>query len=224
MNNTKKSTRRRVKRVLAVIWWVFVALLLLLLVNVMSAKMQGRVPSVGGYSLLKVVTPSMNPKIEPRTYILVRQADPEDIEAGDIISFYSDDSAIKGMPNTHRVVEVVTGADGGKDFITKGDAAESNDSVPADGDKLIGVYVTDVALLTWFARRLEGNGLFLVIFAAQAAMIGMAVYNFVRQRALKKQQVAEAVDMPPDLTEEKLAELMAQIRAEASLQDQDKKD
>ena len=51
---------RVVKAVLSAIWWAALILLAVLLVNIIGAKMRGEVPRVFGYSVMNIVSGSMD--------------------------------------------------------------------------------------------------------------------------------------------------------------------
>ncbi len=174
----------------SVLWWLTLVLLALLIVNILSAKMRGEVPEVFGYSVLNIVSGSMEDEIPKGSYILVRKCNPEDIEVGNIITFYSRDPAIYGMPNTHRVMDVVTGA-AGREFVTKGDASLKNDSVNAMEKDLVGIYVKRLDGLTAFSNMLSGGGMFVIIILLQIAFSAVAVFAVVKKRAIGKEEAPE---------------------------------
>lgn len=163
----KKATRKKaiktVKLVLGALWWVAVILLLLLMVNIITAKVRGNVPKIFGYSVMNIVSGSMEDEIPIGSYILIKEIRPEDVKEGDIICFYSSDPAIHGMPNTHRVVAPPLMTENGIEFVTRGDANLKEDSVTAKGDNLIGIYVKRMNSLTKFTDMLENGGMFILI-------------------------------------------------------------
>ena len=173
-----KKTVKAIKRTVSAVWWIVLVLLVVLLVNIFGAKLTGNVPRVFGYSVMNIVSGSMEEEIPKGSYILIKKVSPEEIEKDDIICFYSTDHKIYGMPNTHRVVEEPIVTDSGIEFITKGDANPINDTETAKGDRLIGVYVKNLDGLTAFANALSGNILIIVIISLQICIIVMAVYAF----------------------------------------------
>ena len=94
------------------------AALLSVTVYIMVCGCIGKTASIFGYSVLKVVSGSMEPSIHEGDYIYIKRTDTDSLKAGDIISFYSQDDSIKGEINTHRISAVLS--DG--TFVTKGDA------------------------------------------------------------------------------------------------------
>lgn len=98
---------------------------------------KGRAPSLFGCTMLTVLTGSMEPTLPEQSLILVRETDPGDVRAGDIITFYASIAGYDGVINTHRVVEVA-GEPGALSFRTKGDANAVEDGDPVPESRLIG--------------------------------------------------------------------------------------
>ena len=142
----KRSTLRLVSKI--AFYSIFVIVLALVAMLFIS-KFTGKVFFVGNRTAVWILTDSMDDAIPPHTYILIEKADPADVKKDDIITFYSDDPVLGGSLNTHRVLEVI---DGGKEFVTKGDHNLAEDKYTAKGDKLVGVYVDDIPLLTALGR------------------------------------------------------------------------
>lgn len=103
-------------------------------------------PRLAGYSVYQVISGSMEPAVPVGSLIYVKAQAPQDVEAGAVIAFYSP-SGSDGVI-THRVVQnqVVSGR-----FITKGDANDQEDPVPADYDRYIG---TVAGHLPWLGTLL----------------------------------------------------------------------
>ena len=99
----------------------------------------GEVPSVGGYSVLRVLSGSMEPEIPTNALVLVHEEDPADLEVGDVITFYSADPTLEGALNTHRITAIETDEATGKLlFTTKGDANVLEDKQPVAAASVIG--------------------------------------------------------------------------------------
>lgn len=82
------------------------------------SQAKGDTPPLGLYT---IISPSMTPKIQVYDVVFVVKTDPEDIEIGDVISYYSTKEVFNGVPITHRVVEKYNTAQGYV-FRTQGDA------------------------------------------------------------------------------------------------------
>ncbi len=155
--------------------------LVVLLVSVLGAKFRGEVPKIFGYSIMRVISGSMEDEIPTGMYILVKECEPDSIKKGDIISFYSDDPTIYGMPNTHRVIEDAILTDKGYEFITRGDANLQKDAFTAKEDKLIGKHVANLTWLTAFSNFLGGNAMFVILVILQAATVAIVVLTALRK-------------------------------------------
>ncbi len=104
----------------------------------------GKVPSVFGFSLLQVTSGSMEPEFMTGSIVIVKETDATKLKKGDVISFYSSDSAIEGKVNTHRIHAVEYSLGSGEPvFITKGDANELPDSQMVWSGSVIGKVVYD---------------------------------------------------------------------------------
>ena len=141
---------------------VLILVLVALVLYLFVARISGKVPSLFGYSVVRIVTPSMDPKIPVGSFVLIKKAAPEDIAPGDIITFYTDDPdpLIAGKTITHRVLSVSC-EDGKYVFQTKGDNMATNpvpDAYPARGERLVGRYVCGMlpvtAMVTLFQEHL----------------------------------------------------------------------
>ena len=177
MQTSKKlNVIKIIKTALAVLWWGAVIGLAFLLVSIIGAKLKGEVPKVFGYSVMQIVSGSMEDKIPTGTYILIKEVDASEIKRDDIICFFSDDRLIQGHPNTHRVIADPIQGENGLEFITKGDANPKADDVTAKEDRLIGRYVKSLNGLTAFTKALEGNGMITIMMVIMVASVGMVVY------------------------------------------------
>ena len=130
------------------------------------------VPRLFGYHIYAVVSGSMEPAIPTGSLVYIRETAPEDVEADDVIAFYS--SADSASIITHRVVEnrVLMG-----EFITKGDANQTEDMNPVPYSNLIGKVVRSFPEIGAMAQILTGKeGKFIAagVIAAALFLQGMA--------------------------------------------------
>ena len=132
-------------RIIAIIGNILLGICILITVYAAVSAANGKVASIFGKSIMQVVSGSMEPTIYPGDYILVEKVPFDDLEEGDIITFYSSDSSIMGMPNTHRIAEI--NEDGS--FVTKGDANSSYDETAVTSDRVIGKYAGKLRFLRW---------------------------------------------------------------------------
>lgn len=146
-----------------------------------------KVPSVGGFIPMIVLTDSMYPEIRSGDLIFCRMAEPEEVQVGDIISFF--DPAGNGTSVvTHRVLEI-SGRNGEIAWKTKGDAnnVEDMDLVPAS--KLVGVYRSRIAGAGSVAMFMQTTpGLIVCVACPLIIMVG---YDLLRRRIYEKKQQAD---------------------------------
>lgn len=189
-----KSKKKLIGKIIGALWWVFVILLALVLVKIMAAKMSGKVPTVFNYSVIYIVSGSMEDEIPRNSYILIKKVDADEVKRDDIICFYSTDPSIYGLPNTHRVVEDPIVTEQGIEFVTRGDANPTNDTTNAEGDRLIGVYVKRLEALDNLTGLISGKGVIIVIFGLQIVLFSLLTYNFVVAKHRKKEDEESSSD------------------------------
>ena len=147
-------------------------------------------PRVMGYNIYTVISGSMEPAIPTGSLVYIEGAQPEDIEAGDVIAFYGarDSAAVI----THRVVENNTLMG---QFVTKGDANEKADVNPVSYDDFIGKlalsipYLGRLAQIFTSAAGKTGAGI-VILIALLLHVIGGAVESF-QDRKNKKRRDSE---------------------------------
>ena len=141
-----------------------------------------KVPSVGRFFPLIVLTDSMFPEIESGDLIICNTAEPEEIGEGDVIAFF--DPAGNGTSIvTHRVVEV-TQEDGSLAWKTKGDANNVEDSALVPAEKLVGVYrnrIPGAGNIAMFMQTTQG--LILCVVCPILLLVG---YDIIRRRLYEK--------------------------------------
>ncbi len=183
-NNEKSGVAHKLATVLGAA--LCVLLLPILIINitliVRSFTNPDKVPSVGRFFPLIVLTDSMFPEIESGDLIICNTAEPEDIAVGDVISFF--DPAGNGSSIvTHRVVEV-TREDGSLAWKTKGDANNVEDSALVPAQKLVGVYRSRIAGAGNIAMFMQTTqGLILCVVCPILLLVG---YDVIRRRMYEK--------------------------------------
>lgn len=154
----------------------------------------GKVPQIGGYTVLRVVTGSMAPTLGTDTLIVVRKTEPVEVKEGDIISFYSSDPALEGAVNTHRVLSIRE-EDGIYYYTTKGDANNVADSYEASSVYLIGTVCFSSYVMGKLARLLANPLIFIpVILIPLAVILICDIARTVKiARRIAKEEEEEAV-------------------------------
>lgn len=185
MEEKKKSLGGRLVTVISV---VLCLLMLPILVINCTLLIKGwtnskEIPSIGGVFPMIVLSDSMYPEFASGDLILCRVKEPEEVEIGDVISYYdpqSTDSAVV----THRV-QSITSDENGVAFMTKGDFNNSADPVAIPGDNLLGVYsgttLKGMGNVAMFMQSTPG-----LIVCVALPVILLVCIDFLRRRKYEK--------------------------------------
>jgi len=88
---------------------------------------------------------SMEPKMYPGDVVIIAKVPADNIVTGDVIQFRVPD----GVTVMHRVIETQETEEGGKVFITKGDANDQPDLEPVIPDNVVGRAVMTIPKIGW---------------------------------------------------------------------------
>lgn len=208
----KTSTLHKILTVVGIV--LCVILLPILIINITliikSYTSPDKVPSIGGWAPLIVLTDSMAAEpanIKGGSLIFVKSGAPEEVAVGDVIAFF-DPASKSGAILTHRVIEVVTTEDGKLEFITKGDAnnAADKDAVPAAN--LVGEYqfqIPGAGTVAMFMQTTKG-----LIVCVVIPLVLLVGYDMLRRKLYEKSKKKD--------TDALMAELEA-LKAEKAQQE-----
>lgn len=179
-------------RIGSVLIFLIFGLSLFVFVTVLANWGKG-VPNFYGYSFLSVTTPSMEPLYPVGSVVITKKGDTKDLVVGDVISFYSDDPAIYGKPNTHRILEIRTNATNKTYFITKGDNNPIADGYTVDEDKVIGKVQGSVGSLGKVLDKVKNRTvLFFLLIVPLSAVMFFEIRHL--QRVLKNKDGSTILD------------------------------
>ena len=82
------------KKLVFIIETIFTVIIVGLCVLIFAMS-KGFHPSIAGYEVLRVITPSMEPELPLDTLILIKDVDKDDLKEGDIITIVQAQSEIK---------------------------------------------------------------------------------------------------------------------------------
>ena len=145
----------KVKKAISICSYVLTGLFIAFIALVLYFNVTGKTFFVFDKALMWVKTNSMEPEIPAKSYIIVNKATGDDVKVGDVIVFHSDDPALHGELNTHRVVKIVNE---GREFVTKGDNNPGEDKQTAKASNVIGIYRRRLPLLSVLGRFLSTSG------------------------------------------------------------------
>ena len=139
----------------------------LIILLVICIALMFALPGLFGYEIYTVVSGSMEPALSPGSAVLVKYADPEKIELGEIVAFMDGSE-----PVTHRVIEnhMVE-----RELVTKGDANEIADFDPVPYGSVIGNVRYSVPLLGYYLTALTSlaGKAYLICFAACGLLLNL---------------------------------------------------
>ena len=208
-----KDNSSTLHKVLTVIGWVLCILLIpILIVNctllVKSFVNKDAVPDFAGTLPLIVLTDSMYPDIQSGDLIICQTIDAEDVEVGDVISFYDPASSSSAVV-THMVIEIID-ENGMLSFRTKGINNNTEDRLPVPAEKVIaeytGIRIPGAGNLAIFMQSTAG--LLVCVILPILAFVG---YDVIRRRLYEKKKGDD------------MAALMAELEALRAKQNADSK-
>ena len=176
---------------------ILLAVMLGFVVYTAICNYQGRPAKVFGHSVAKVITGSMEPSIHEGDYVIIKSIDADKLKVGDIITFYSEDSSIYGMLNTHRIVDI----DENGDFITKGDANPYKDSATVKKENVIGIYSGKSRFLKWINSFASGKKLLMLLVIIP--MLCVSVYEVITIRRINAESKEEG-QLDPEKEKQRL--------------------
>lgn len=120
--------RKTLRIIKNVICWGVLAILVLTVIVFMGSKVNGKTPSLFGYSVLRVSTGSMQPELMIGDVILGKSVDnPTELKVGDVIT-YQGSGQTEGLLVTHKIIVAPhKTADGTYKLQTKGVANDVPD-------------------------------------------------------------------------------------------------
>ena len=220
---TKKSADKAQKALTIVGIVLCVILIPILLINctliVKSFINKDEVPRIGKTMPLIVLTDSMYPEIKSGDVIVCREVDPEDIEVGDVISFY--DPAGNGTSVvTHKVIEIVE-EDGERLFRTRGTNNNTDDRLPVHEDKVIAEYTgTRIPAAGNIAIFMQSTaGLIVCVIVPIVLFVG---YDILRRRLYEKNKADDVEALKAELEAlKKMQNADGMQNAECRMQNED---
>lgn len=185
----KEKKQGRVGTIIGIVLCLLLVPILVINVTIIIKGLvnPGKVPSVGGYSPLIVLSPSMDaepdPVIKQGDLIFVKVIKAEDVKVGDVIAFFDPDSNSTSVL-THRVVEITETEDGKPAWTTKGDANNSADPTPAPYEKLVGIYKGKIPGAGNVAMFLQSTPGLIVCIAIPLVLL--VAFELIRRKKYEK--------------------------------------
>lgn len=221
-NNKKESTAAN--KVLTVIGIVLCVILVpMLIVNctliIKSYVNTEKVPTFGGFCPMIVLTDSMNspdeePRISKGDLIICKQIDADDVQVGDVISFFDPEGNGTSVV-THKVIEILT-EDGKLSFRTKGTNNNTADTTPVPAENLVGVYKLRIPLAGHVAIFLQTTPGLIVCIVLPIVLF--VAYELIRRKKFEKAKQEDTEQLLSELEE------LRRLKAEKEQKEQEQKE
>ena len=185
----KEKKQGRVGTIIGIVLCLLLVPILVINVTIIIKGLvnPNKVPSVGGYSPLIVLTPSMDAKPDPvikaGDLIFIKQIDVQDVKEGDVIAFFDPQSQSNGVL-THRVKEITTDDEGKPAFVTQGDANNAEDPAKAPFDNFVGIYKGKIPGAGNVAMFLQSTPGLIVCIAIPLVLL--VAFELIRRKKYEK--------------------------------------
>lgn len=199
------------KKIITILPYIFFAITLLLIIQIVIALSNKTTPSVFGYSVFSVESPSMEPQYMTGDLVFVKLVGADEINLQDVITFHRSDKP--EIIITHRVVSI-TEIDGKRFFTTLGD---NNHGIINDWETnfseelLIGKVTGKSVFLGNVYNGIVAGGINIVYGGAIFifVIIGIAeIVNITKEIKLAKNK--DIIEAKNKLVEEELSRLKAE--------------
>ena len=172
---------------------IAVLLCLVLMIQIMTTGYA----SFFGYSVFRVVTPSMEPAIPVNALLVSKQTDIAELAEGDVICFRPRDPSMLGRVITHRVLHAFD-YDGKRLLETMGDANPAPDGYYVNSENLVGKavwYTKKTNIFTSVVAFMNNSIGFLACIVFPCLLIAVFVLrNGIRNIRSEMENVIEAID------------------------------
>ena len=196
--NEKKSLLQRVLAITGIVLCVVFGLMLIcnITIIVKGTLAPERPPSVLGITPLVVLSGSMSgdapDHIEAGDLIFVDKAVPGELKVGNVITFMQGSTVV-----THRIIEISTGEDGKLQFLTKGDANNTEDTEPVFEDDLVGIYIGRIPMVGDLAIFMQ-TPLGMIVFIG-IPLLAFLAYDIIRRQKHAAKDQAKTAELEAEL-------------------------
>ena len=165
--------------------WDTVTTTLVILVVIFAVFLMGS--RLVGLQVFNVISGSMEPTYSVGDLLYVKTVDPDSVKVGDPITFVLNEDLVVA---THRVVAVDSA---NRQFITKGDANETEDANPVHFNNLVGVPVFAIPLLGYVSAYIQNPpGMYVAITLGVILLAAVFLPDMLTKKKEKEETQEEA--------------------------------
>ena len=174
-----KIIKKLVSFISAIIFIMCLALMAVVLVTPKDAN-GTKLVNVAGYSVMTVLTGSMEPDYNVGDIVIVKKTDTDELKVKDVITFYSQEDNMKGQIVTHRIIDI-TEENGRRLFETKGDNNQIADVEKTAENDVIGKVEGKIPYVGKAATFLQTNRLafFLIVILPMLVIMAFEVKDII---------------------------------------------
>lgn len=142
---------------------ILVVLMIFITLSLLVMKIMGDTPSILGYNLYYIATPSMEPDLKVGDIILSKEVkDVNELKIHDIITYQGEKGSYANKLITHEIIDILEDEDGSLIFITKG--TNNSDKDPAvEARQIRTVMICEIPLLGDFMKLINHPAGFLIL-------------------------------------------------------------
>lgn len=149
-------------------------------------KGNNKTPLFGAYV---IVSQSMIPTIKVNDAIVIKRADSNELEIGDIITFSSRSSSYFGLTVTHRIVGKQQSQSGDYVYRTKGDNNNSEDSTLVQNGDIYGKVILKIPKIGYIQKFVSTPSGFIISILIPTSFV--VIYDVIRIILLLKKRKEE---------------------------------
>jgi len=159
---------RTIRKAWNIVTTILVGLIMLLVMMLWGVRLFG-------LDLFIIQSGSMEPEYPTGAIVYVKETDANTLNVGDVITFHMEG----GVNGTHRIVEIID--DGGvRQFKTKGDANEIEDSGFVTSASIVGKAVFCIPYLGFFTAYIQSQqGMYMSIAAAAILLLLLIIPDII---------------------------------------------
>lgn len=180
------------KKIWSIVSKILVGLLIVLMIFVLVMKIKGENPSILGFNLYYIATPSMEPTLEVGDIIVSKNVkDVSKLEVYDVITYKGQVGSYKGKLITHQIIEVKEN-DGHYSFLTQGTKEGAAVDPEITEDQVVSVMLFEIPLLGKIMKVLNNRVVFFIFIIVPLAV--MLVYEVINLTKAFKQEEEDVID------------------------------
>ena len=172
--------KKMFSKVGSVLMAVLIVIEILVITLIVFSKMSGNVPTLFGYQLYVIASPSMEPDIKVGDVIISKEYRGEGLEIGQVITYLGKDGDLSGKMITHEIIDIRGGGEEER-IVAKGLANPEPDP-PITREDIASVMVYKTVVIGLIYSVISSTwGFWLLVVAPLVAMIVAEIVTLARE-------------------------------------------